>query len=241
MDEEKRSDLELNEDKTAETGESQPETPKKPVGRIILKEVREWVVSLAAALVIVLLLQSFVFSLIRVDGKSMYDTLDDNERLFTTVYDVRFGEIERGDVVICHYPQRRSKLLGFIPIQVDTNFVKRVVAVPGDQVYCVNGSTHVIYTDENGETVDEALDDGIGQLRYLSYDPITLGEDAYFVVGDNRYNSHDSRFWDDENLNRYDENGNPLQIYSVGPITKEMIVGHVRCVWWPLNKIRAVE
>ena len=190
------------------------------------QELREWVVSLVAAVVIVLFLQNFVFTLIRVDGASMNPTLLDGERLFVTVFDAKFGEVERGDVVICHYPNRGR-----------TFFVKRVVAVPGDVVYRSMGVTHVVYesTDENGQpvVVDEPLD-----AQYVSiffnpgndYEPYTLGEEEYFAVGDNRGNSHDSRDWNDSDPSR-----------DVGPITKDMITGHVRSVIWPLNEIRTVE
>ncbi len=189
----------------------------------IVKEIREWVVALAIALVVVLVIQSFLFRVIRVDGASMNPTLLDGERLFVTVADVKFGEIERDSIVICHYPNRGM-----------TYFVKRCVGIPGDTVYCQNGVTHVVYTDENGNTVDEALDE-----RYAIYAPFgspsdyaphVLGEDEYFVVGDNRYNSHDSRDWNDTDSSN-----------DVGPISKKMIVGRVRTVIWPLGDIRNVD
>ena len=66
------------------------------------RELGEWVVSLAAAVVIVLIIQNFLFTLIRVDGDSMNSTLWDGERLFVTVADVKFGTVDRNSVVICH-------------------------------------------------------------------------------------------------------------------------------------------
>lgn len=201
------------------------ESRKKPK-KGFWREVREWVVSLAAALVIVLLIQNFLFTLIRVDGHSMDTTLADGERLFVTVADVKFGTVERNSVVICHYPNRGR-----------TYFVKRVVAVPGDSVYRENGVTHVVYetVDENGEsvTVDEALDAEFVSVFYNpedDYEPYVLGEDEYFVVGDNRGNSHDSRDWNDSDPST-----------DVGPITKNMITGRVRYVIWPLGEMRSVE
>ena len=203
----------------------EPDNNQKPK-KGFWQELREWVVSLVSAVVIVLLLQNFVFTLIRVDGASMNSTLQDGERLFVTVADVKFfGGVDRGDVVICHYPNRGR-----------TFFVKRAVAVPGDQVYREYGITHVVYetTDEDGNviTVDEALD-AEHVFYYMpdhDYEPYTLGEDEYFVVGDNRGNSHDSRDWNDSDPSR-----------DVGPITKDMITGRVRSVIWPLSEIRTVE
>ena len=208
---------------TVPEAENAPQKPKKSWK----KELREWIVSLAAALMVVFFIRSFLFQIIRVDGHSMYSTLLNNERLFVTIPDVRLGGVERGDIVICRYPNRGI-----------TNFVKRAVAVPGDTIYRECGVTHVVYqtTDENGETVtvDEMLDE-----RYSLYFPLgssddyeayTLGEDEYFVVGDNRYNSHDSRDWNDSDPGR-----------DVGPITKDMIMGKVQCVVWPLSSIRVPE
>ncbi len=206
------------------TIESNSADPKKK--KSFWQELREWIFSLIAALAIVLVLQNFAFTLIRVDGASMNPTLVDCERLFVTVYDVKFGDVERGDVVICHYPNRGR-----------TFFVKRVVAVPGDTVYRYMGVTHVVYetTDENGQTitVDEPLDNQYVSIFYNlnnDYEAYTLGADEYFVVGDNRGNSHDSRDWNDSDPSR-----------DVGPITKDMITGHVRCVFWPLNEIRPID
>lgn len=190
------------------------------------RELGEWVVSLAAAVVIVLIIQNFLFTLIRVDGDSMNSTLWNGERLFVTVADVKFGTVDRNSVVICHYPNRGR-----------TFFVKRVVGVPGDTVYRENGVTHIVYetVDENGEaiTVDNPLDAEFVSIFYNpanDYEPYVLADDEYFVVGDNRGNSHDSRDWNDSDPSR-----------DVGPITKDMLVGRVRCVIWPFDSIRGVE
>ena len=224
--------MESNENKATENqleeekASGKKQKPKKSVGQ----EIREWVVSLAVALLIVFVVYNFLFSLIRVDGNSMNDTLKNNERLFVSVLDVRLGNIDRGDVVICHYPNRYNSYL-FGLITTKTNFVKRVVAVPGDTVCRENGVTYVKYTDENGQQVVEALDPRrAGYRTGNDYGDYVLGEDEYFVVGDNRYDSHDSRDWNDTD---------PSQ--DVGPITGDMITGHVRYVFWPIGSARAVE
>lgn len=191
----------------------------------IMREIREWTISLAVALLLVILLRTYVFTLILVDGSSMNPTLLDGERLFVTVYDMRFGSPERGDVVICHYPNREGD-----------NFVKRVVGLPGDSIYREDSVTHVVYTvltESGAEIRDEALDPDNSRrpLRQgPDYGPYVLGEDEYFVVGDNRYHSHDSRDWNDDDPS-----------YDVGPITEDMIIGHVRQVVWPPDSIRAVQ
>ena len=196
------------------------------------QELREWVVALGTALIIVAVIQGFLFRIIRVDGESMETTLHNGERLFVNVAAVKFSDsIPRDSIVICNYPNRYTQVLG---IKFNTYFVKRLVGVPGDTVYRQNGVTHVVYEDENGNSVDEALDDRYA-LYYIAgspddYEPYVLGEDEYFAVGDNRYNSHDSRDWNDSD----DSN-------DVGPITKNMVVGRVQQVIWPLGSIRSAQ
>ena len=232
MDENNGKPLE-NEEKQTEVEKEIDEVQAKIAARKakVKKEVREWIVALISAVLIVLVLQTFLFRIIRVDGHSMDDTLADGERLFVTVADVRFGSIERNSVVICHYPHRGL-----------TYFVKRCVALPGDTVYCENGVTHVVY-EQDGEQVDVALDERLGTVFLygspFDYEPYVLGDNEYFVVGDNRYNSHDSRDWNGPDVTDGDGNdGNASN--NVGPISKGKIVGRVREVIWPLNSIRPV-
>lgn len=222
-------DPQLNEETERQISEIEEKVVKKKSG--FWKEVKEWAVALIVAVLVVFVIQTFLFRIIRVDGHSMDSTLADGERLFVTVTDVKFGDVARDSVVICHYPNRYNNFLGFIPMK--TYFVKRVVGVPGDTVYRKNEVTHVVY-EKDGQTVDEMLDERYAEYfpngSPDDYDPYVLGENEYFVVGDNRYNSHDSRDWKDDDPDM-----------DVGPITKDMIVGHVRQVIWPLGNWRAVH
>ena len=222
-------DPQLNEETERQINEIEEKVAKKKSK--FWKEVKEWAVALIVAVLVVFVIQTFLFRIIRVDGHSMDSTLADGERLFVTVTDVKFGHVARDSVVICHYPNRYNNFLGFIPMK--TYFVKRVVGVPGDTVYRKNEVTHVVY-EKDGQTVDEMLDERYGDYfpngSPDDYDPYVLGEDEYFVVGDNRYNSHDSRDWKDDDPDM-----------DVGPIKKNMIVGHVRQVISPLGSWRAVH
>ena len=241
--------LENQEEQTKVSDESTKQTvvekkkddkPKTLKGKV-LKETREWIVALVAAILIVVVIQSFLFRIIRVDGQSMAETLANGERLFVTVTDVKFGDVERDSVVICHYPGRYHNWFGLF--RTREFFVKRVVAVPGDTIYCENGSTHVVY-ERDGETVDEVLDERFAEYYIYGspydYEPYVLGEDEYFVVGDNRYNSHDSRDWDGPGVEGGSGNDGDVA-NNVGPIGKDMIVGRVREVIWPLGNIRPVK
>ncbi len=175
---------------------------KEKVKKTPLQELREWVVTLAVALVIAFVVRSFLFEPVRVDGSSMATTLTNGEVMFVTKPEYLMGDPERFDVVICHYPGRG-----------DTNFVKRVVGLPGDTVAVQDGFLYV-----NGEKYEEPY---ITHRPDYILAPYTVPEGMYFVLGDNRSNSNDS--------------------HLVGPIERDMIVGHVRSVLWPLDKWRTIE
>ena len=231
----------------------------------VKKEIKEWAISLITAAIVVVVMKEFLFLPIKVDGNSMNPTLTDCERLLVTVFDAKvLNKLEKGDVVICNYPERTNKDPFVGLITMDTNFVKRIVGVPGDTVSRVQGVTYVngdaldpramsiisakvkeVTTDENGETYILAEINGtertltVGEARRFKFDyEYVLGEDEYFVVGDNRYNSHDSRAWNGPEI--------PLTLVNdvtgdVGPITKDMIVGRAKYVFWPIDEFEKVE
>lgn len=189
------------------------------------RSAREWIISAAAVLLAAAAVRSSLFTLVRVDGNSMSGTLQNGERMLVSVADVALNGVDRGNVVICRYPNRGWD-----------SFVKRVVAVPGDAVYREYGVTHVVYaerTDRGVEIYDTPLDPAYVLTGFSAaddYAPRLLGNGEYFVVGDNRYSSHDSRDWLDSDPSE-----------DVGPISGDMIVGRVRQVIWPLSHFRTVN
>ena len=199
-----------------EKPETLPKKKKEKKKKTVGQEVLSWILTLLAAVAIALLIRVFLFEPIRVDGQSMMNTLQDGELVLVTKPEYLLGNINRGDVVICRYPNRSAQnslnLGGSFEITFTkhTLFVKRLIALPGDILEIQEGKVYV-----NGEYVDETDIDMYSQST-TSLGPVLLGEDQYFVMGDNRGNSNDSR--------------------RVGPITRDMIVGHVQRVLWPLNK-----
>lgn len=178
---------------------------KKILKSVKVIEILEWVKSIAFALAVVLVLRTFVFQMVRVDGRSMLETLQDNDILFVTVFDRFFPENwQRGDIVICNYPNAKGYR------------VKRIIGLPGDTVAVKDGVTYV-----NGEALDE--DEYIEHPAISDYEEITVPEGYYFMMGDNRAISKDSR--------------HP----SVGPIAESEIRGRVRCVVFPFSDIGLVK
>ena len=190
---------------------SMQKQPKKKGALSIISLILDLILTLA---LLIMLVSSFWVQLVWVDGTSMENTLHDGEILLVA----RKGEYSRGDVVICRYPRRTEKtfqLSAALALTKHTVFVKRLVALPGDSVEIRQGQLYV-----NDEPVSNPAQMGSVPRDFARRE---LGRDEYFVIGDNRRSSHDSRAAD------------------VGPISGSMLQGHVKKVIWPLSRIRNVE
>ena len=154
----------------------------------------------ATGVLLALLLRFFVCMLVRVKGKSMMDTLHNGDFMLALRYGL-FGRIRRFDVVICRYPGRKG------------HFVKRVVGLPGERVSMTEGA---LYVDGAEVTEDFPL-----RRSLRGFDERTLGPDEYFVMGDNRPCSSDSR--------------------RVGPIHRRAILARVCCVFLPLRRRQRIR
>ncbi len=216
----------MNEDGQAQVQTIDPKSgkvKKEKKKKTVWQEILSWVLTLLAAVVIASMVRLFIFEPVRVDGGSMNTTLKDGEVMLVTKPEVLLGRMERGDVIICRFPDRNSTARLKIAAPLDialvshTLFVKRLVGLPGDTVAVQGGHLYL-----NDKMVDEPY---IDEERFGGkvFERYTLGEDEYFVLGDNRAGSHDSRY------------------SEVGPITRDMIVGHAKVVILPLNKIRVIK
>ena len=164
-------------------------------------EVVAWVKMFASAAVYATLIITFVFQVARVDGQSMAPTLADQDRLIVNKLAYRLADPQLGDIVMLYYP-----------LDPDKAFVKRVIAEPGDTVRVVGGRVSV-----NGVP----MADDFVPPEYRSHDdwgPKVTPQGYYFVMGDHRNSSSDSRHW--------------------GPVPKKYIVGKVQLRWWPLPAAR---
>ena len=195
---------------------------EKEKQKTIPQKIWGWVAVIIEAVLIAMVIRMFVLELVRVDGESMCNTLQDGEIVLAMKTPYWTQNPQRGDVVICHYPGRMNER-GWGPINFSasfrldfsTIFVKRVVGVPGDYLQISGGHLYV-----NGELVPDP--ENMGSVP-SDYPLIHLGEDEYFVVGDNRHYSHDSRASD------------------VGPISRSEIMGKVTNVILPWQNRRAAE
>ena len=167
----------------------------------VVEELIAWLKTLASAAVYATLIVTFGFQVARVEGHSMAPTLSDQDRLIVNKLIYRLSSPRRGDIVMLYYP-----------VNPDKSFVKRVIAEEGDQVRIVDGK---VYRN------DILLDDSFVPPDFRSHDdwgPQVIPEGYYFVMGDHRNNSSDSRHW--------------------GFVPKKYIIGKVQLRWWPLRHAR---
>lgn len=142
---------------------------------------------------------TFVARAFTVNGPSMLPTLEDGQRLLVDRITYRIQAPQRGDVVIFRYP--------FNPKE---HFIKRIIGVPGDEVRIVAGTVYV-----NGVALQESYLNG--QMEPRNFGPIRVTEDTYFVLGDNRNNSEDSRD------------------RRVGLVPRKNLIGRAIWRYWPLG------
>ena len=178
-----------------------PVVDSTPLATRIADELIAWLKTLASAAVYATLIVTFGFQVARVEGQSMAPTLQDQDRLIVNKLAYRIGEPQIGDIVMLYYPNKPEK-----------SFVKRVIAAEGDQVKIVDGK---VYRN------DVLMDDSFVPPEYRSHEdmaPRVIDEGYYFVMGDHRNNSSDSRHW--------------------GLVPKKYIIGRVQLRWWPLPDAR---
>ena len=197
--------------------ETQPESDERDHAPIspnekpsLKKEIVSWILHLGTAVLLALLIHTFLFQPIRVQGSSMTDTLEDGEIMLVTKPEYLLGKPNFGDVVVCKYPGRKEL------------FVKRLMGIPGDVIEVRNNQVY-----RNGNALQEPYLTPNRNNDGFSMPPFPLQENEYFVMGDNRDNSHDSR--------NYYSNHTPAAL------TRDQIIGQVQCVVFPFSQMRLIE
>ena len=176
--------------------------PPAPAKRSPLGAVLFWARDLLLAVIIAIIVILFLYQPVKVEGTSMMPALNDQERIFINkfIYQFNVGQIERGDMVVFWYPNDPSK-----------SYIKRVIGLPGDRVE-VDLGTVVI----NGKRLEEAY---VPQeyRDETSMAQRVIPPDEFFVLGDHRSSSNDSRSW--------------------GLVPRRFVYGKAVFVYWPLDKL----
>lgn len=162
--------------------------------------MRDLIISLAISAFIII----FLYQPVKVEGTSMMPSLEDQERIFVNKFVYRLEPIERGDVVVFRYPRDPSK-----------SYIKRVIGMAGDRIRIDGGQVYVN---------DQALDEDYVPPAYTdsrSYPETTVPQESFFVLGDHRSMSNDSR--------------------DFGPVNQSFIYGKAVFGYWPMEKVGRVR
>lgn len=159
----------------------------------ILKSIVDFLVDLLIAFVVVWLVTNFLIVNGNVPTSSMCDTIPVNARFFASRLHTAFGDIERTDILVFKAPDD------------GTIYIKRVIGLPGETI---EGKSGEVYID--GKELDEPY---IKDKIAGDFGPYTIPEDHYFMMGDNRLNSKDSRYWENKFLSKDDILGKAILMY----------------------------
>ena len=166
-----------------------------------LKELLSMLIYIGVVLGVTFLIITFVGQRTHVSGESMENTLDNGDQLIVDKITYRFQDPERFDIIVFPFHYKEN-----------TYYIKRIIGLPGETVQIADGTIYI-----NGEVLEESYGREVMQDPGIAAEPITLGEDEYLVLGDNRNQSSDSR--------------DP----SVGLIHRDEIIGRAWLRIWPLN------
>ena len=173
----------------------------------ILRELAGWLVYILIVIVISWLVIAFVGERTQVSGESMEPALSDGDNLIVDKISYRFRDPERYEIVV--FPYRYEK---------NTYYIKRVIGMPGETVQIVDGIVYI-----NGQPLGEDYGNAVMENPGIAADPVTLGEDEYFVLGDNRNNSQDSR------------------TASVAVIHRDELIGRAWVRIWPFSDFGVIQ
>lgn len=173
----------------------------------IIKELAGWLLYIVLIIAFTWFVVTFVGQRTEVSGSSMETTLSDKDQLIVDKMTYRFRDPKRYDIVVFPYQY-----------QDNTYYIKRIIGLPGETVQILSG---MVYID--GMRLDEHYGNEIMENPGIAKEPLTLGEDEYFVLGDNRNNSSDSRASD------------------VGLIHRKDLIGRAWIRVWPLSQIGVIH
>ena len=154
--------------------------------RSTMREVISMLLYIGVILALTYLIITYVGQRTQVSGMSMYPTLSDGDNLIVDKISYRFKDPQRYDIIVFPFQYKEK-----------TYYIKRIIGLPGEEVQVIDGEVYI-----NGEKLGEDYGREVMEEAGLAAEPIQLGEDEYFVLGDNRNNSEDSRYGDIGRVNK---------------------------------------
>ncbi len=205
---EETDENEENEEDVLERKVSVDNRNNKPLKIKIVGEIASSLLYIGAAVLITFFILHFVGQRTVVNGPSMMETLHNGDNIILDKISYRFHDPERFDIIV--FPVENE----------EKNYIKRIIGLPGETVQIVDGFIHITGEDGKDYELEESYGNRImfnDEGNYLTTEPVTLGEEEYFVLGDNRNNSIDSR--------------------RIGPINRDIIVGRAWVRIYPFEKM----
>lgn len=180
---------------------------KKQKEESVVRELLGWLLYIGLIVAASFFIITFVGQRTKVDGHSMETTLHDGDNLLVDKLSYRFRDPERFEIIVFPYQHTQN-----------TYYIKRIMGLPGETIQVIDGYFYV-----NGQKLEESYGMETMNEAGIAEEPITLGEDEYFVLGDNRNHSSDSR--------------DP----SVGVLTRDQLIGRAIVRIWPLNSVGVLD
>lgn len=182
---------------------------EKANGNILSKEkkssfLKDFILPLIIGLIIVYLLRVFVFGLYYVPSGSMIPHLEINDHVFATKFSYQLHDPKRYDVIVFDYPVEYKEN------GKEVRYVKRLIGLPNETVEIKNNEIYI-----NGKVIEDSF--RANDTDMSDFGPVTVGENEFFMMGDNRNHSNDSRIW--------------------GTVPRELLIGKVQLIYWPINRI----
>ena len=175
--------------------------------RSIVREMLGWLIYILIIIGLTYLIITFVGQRTRVSGSSMETTLSDGDNLIVDKISYRFRDPKRYDIIVFPYAYEKN-----------TYFIKRIIGLPGETVQVKDGYVYI-----NGEQLDEHYGNELMDDPGIAEEPIQLGENEYFVLGDNRNHSQDSR------------------AVMVGVLNRKDLIGRAWIRIWPFSEFGVIK
>jgi len=171
---------------------------------VVLRRLLSWTRDLSISVIIAVIVIPIFYRPVKVEGTSMQPLLQDQDGIFINQFVYNFAEVERHDLIVFRFPGDPSK-----------SYIKRVIAVEGDTVEILNGRVYLNGVEQTERYVPEEYRDSWSLPRLM------VPKDEYFVMGDNRTSSNDSRSW--------------------GTVHRKFIFGKAVFAYWPLGKLGSLQ
>ena len=216
----------------------------------IVREILSWVEVIVIAVGLAFLLTQFIIVNATVPSGSMENTIHPGDRLFGLRLTYKFSEPKRGDIAVFRYPvyeglieklsgtSEGKKFLKANSIK-HTNYIKRIIGLPGETVEIRNAK---IYINGSEEPLDEPYLKEEWKTRNDGF-TFEVPEGCYLMLGDNRNNSSDARYWTEKAIEGFVMSGNEITVeeaMSYSYVEKSQLLGKAYVRYWPLNKISSL-